>query len=137
MIVEQFVVEVSLNGQQFTNHTADGGHRQFVAYEPPRLERTFPDTGPIGTDVVLQLNGTNFMRGSDYVCDFWVAAPVHERNYTAEELEWGHVAPSAEAAGADWPVCCGAARAASCLGADSTCTAATFVSDGEVRGACP
>ena len=77
------------------------------------------------------------MRGSDYVCDFWVAAPVHERNYTSEELEWGHVAPSAEAAGADWPVCCGAARAASCLGADSTCTAATFVSDGEVRGACP
>ena len=59
---------------------------------------------------------------------------VHGRNYTAEELEWGHVAPSAEAEGADWPVCCGGARAASCLGADSTCTAATFVSDGEVRG---
>ena len=77
------------------------------------------------------------MRGSDYVCDFWVAAPVHERNYTSEELEWGHVAPSAEAAGADWPVCCGAARAASCLGADSTCTAATFVSDGEVRCTVP
>ena len=34
-------------------------------------------------------------------------------------------------------MCCGAARAASCLGADSTCTAATFVSDGEVRCTVP
>ena len=76
MTLEQFSVEVSLNGQQFSNQTQDGGYRQFVAYEPPRLERTFPDTGPIGAEGALQLNGTNFVRGSDYVCDFWVDAPV-------------------------------------------------------------
>ena len=76
MMLEQFSVEVSLNGQQFSNQTQDGGYRQFIAYEPPRLERTFPDTGPIGAEGALQLNGTNFMRGSDYVCDFWVDAPV-------------------------------------------------------------
>lgn len=76
MPLDQFAVEVSLNGQQFSNQTQDGGSRQFVVYKPPRLERTFPDTGPIGIEGALQLNGTNFIRGSDYVCDYWVEEPV-------------------------------------------------------------
>ena len=58
---------------------------------------------------------------------------MYGRNYTSEELQWGHVAPTLEAESAGWPTCCGSARAGACLGADSTCTAATFVSDGEVR----
>lgn len=58
---------------------------------------------------------------------------MYGRNYTSEELQWGHVAPTLEAESVGWPICCGSARVGACLGPDSTCTAATFVSDGEVR----
>ena len=45
--------------------------------------------------------------------------------------------PYLEADIADWPICCSAVRSGSCIGKQSTCTAASFVSNSEVRCATP
>ena len=132
-----------------------------------------PLVSPLTSPLIsrLQLNGTNFIRGSDYVCDFWhhddahgtpqhrcrqnqpwtheaadcSAAASHAHaallhaghNTTDAERSWGHVPPYEDADIADWPTCCSAVRSGSCIGRQSTCTAASFVSNSEVRCATP
>lgn len=156
MDVGTYPVEVSLNGQQFTNSSRDGSvsPRQFVVYDPPVLADTFPRSGPSDMSFHLRLSGTALSKGSDYVCrfahadtllgfDYVAASPLtNVSNATLPDsddvaglgavVNWG-TAPDSPLP----PPCCSQLSPTPCLGDSHSCTSATFVSDTEVRCATP
>lgn len=160
-----YPVEVTLNGQQFTNSTRDGSlsPRQFVVYEPPVFSDTFPRSGPTALSFHLRLSGTRFSNGSDYICrfahtstlqDYEPISVVDENNSTngtnSSVMASSGVSSSSEGeSGIDmlsWgrspdaplpPPCCSQLSSAPCLGDTHSCTSATFVSDTELRCATP
>ena len=139
-----YSVEVSLNGQQFTDASRDGAgvRRQFAVYDPPHLADTFPRSAPTLVATALRLSGRALSRGSDYVCRFSHAEGLAGRGTL---INGSYVENATEAA---WgsepdrflpPPCCSnlAPPSMRCLGHDHSCTAASFVSDHEVRCATP
>lgn len=156
MDVGTYPVEVSLNGQQFTNSSRDGSvsPRQFVVYDPPVLADTFPRSGPSDMSFHLRLSGTALSKGSDYVCRFAHADTLLGFDYVAAlpltNVSNATLPDSDDVAGlgavVNWgtapdsplpPPCCSQLSPTSCLGDSHSCTSATFVSDTEVRCATP
>ena len=91
MPVGEYAVEVTLNGQQFTNSSHDGGARRFGVYEQPTLRTSFPRSGPTDARVWLRLNGTGLAPGSDYVCRFehWAFPDGDDEAGSGDEGDFG------------------------------------------------